>query len=297
MKSAAKAAFIFMLLSCLTGCEHLLNDYSVGEGEDCYDGEDNDGDGYIDCWDPDCGFQYVERACADGIDNDCDGNMDCWDSDCADSGECGCLVTCMARGYETGTQACGSSQCFCRIAYEDTFDDPESGFNEAEVEGVVWEYEDGGVYNIYVGKESWYAWSFLPTDTQYSDFTIEFDIKLRSSGDGHGGGVMFRVLDSTNHYKAIIGNGTYRMIKRENDEWETFVPWTLSDNINGSGIYNHVKISVIGSQISLCVNDALIDTIFDESTSLTSGFIALVGDTMTDAGADAVFDNLKLYDQ
>ncbi len=48
--------------------------------EDCFDGIDNDGDGDIDCLDPDCNCDF--EICDDGIDNDGDGDIDEDDSDC-----------------------------------------------------------------------------------------------------------------------------------------------------------------------------------------------------------------------
>jgi len=58
----------------------------------CNDLTDNDGDGLVDCFDPDC-FQFTvcaERgaACEDGIDNDGDGLIDCADSSCDGSAPC-----------------------------------------------------------------------------------------------------------------------------------------------------------------------------------------------------------------
>lgn len=56
------------------------------EGQEgfCFDGLDDDGDGLIDCADPDCAAQCVETGnCTDGIDNDMDGDTDCLDPDCA----------------------------------------------------------------------------------------------------------------------------------------------------------------------------------------------------------------------
>ena len=50
-------------------------------GDECSDGEDNDGDDAIDDDDPDC----HESSCADGLDNDVDGLKDCEDPDCADA--------------------------------------------------------------------------------------------------------------------------------------------------------------------------------------------------------------------
>ena len=66
-----------------------------GEAENstsaCADGDDNDGDGYIDCDDEDCeytdtcqavAFEGDESTCSDGIDNDGDGYIDCNDFSC-----------------------------------------------------------------------------------------------------------------------------------------------------------------------------------------------------------------------
>lgn len=50
----------------------------------CYDGLDNDADGWTDCGDPDCtesGFWEWCR-CADGVDDDGNGYVDCEDEDC-----------------------------------------------------------------------------------------------------------------------------------------------------------------------------------------------------------------------
>ncbi len=59
-----------------------------GEVEICDDGLDNDGDGYFDCADNDCGQTAIcqspehESRCDDGLDNDNDGTTDCADPDC-----------------------------------------------------------------------------------------------------------------------------------------------------------------------------------------------------------------------
>lgn len=69
--------------------------------EICNDGIDNDGDGLIDCADPDCaqdpacvkgcvptGLEGKGRTCSDGIDNNCDGLIDCTDPKCAKNKSC-----------------------------------------------------------------------------------------------------------------------------------------------------------------------------------------------------------------
>jgi hypothetical protein len=68
--------------------------------EQCHDGIDNDGDGLVDCADPECTndgscfhcnngqpptAEFGPGRCTDGQDNDCDGKIDCADSDCSAS--------------------------------------------------------------------------------------------------------------------------------------------------------------------------------------------------------------------
>ena len=68
------------------------------QGPDCFNGADDDGDGLVDCGDPDCGMEPgcsmtctpgPERLCNNGIDDDCDGAPDCMDRDCAMTPACG----------------------------------------------------------------------------------------------------------------------------------------------------------------------------------------------------------------
>lgn len=66
--------------------------------EDCTDDVDDDGDGEIDCADPDCfgrvgsegqTCEDLETSCLDGADNDRDGLVDCDDPDCDGEADCG----------------------------------------------------------------------------------------------------------------------------------------------------------------------------------------------------------------
>lgn len=58
---------------------------------DCADGNDDDGDGFADCADPDCAGApgCIETGhCADRVDNDADGARDCDDSECLGDADC-----------------------------------------------------------------------------------------------------------------------------------------------------------------------------------------------------------------
>lgn len=69
----------------------------------CNDGIDNDGDGRIDCADPDCAgtpdcCTPSPEICDDGVDQDCDMRVDCADPDCARSPLCCTPVPEMCTG-------------------------------------------------------------------------------------------------------------------------------------------------------------------------------------------------------
>lgn len=55
----------------------------VPEADNCGDGVDNEGDGLVDCLDPDCvGTPACIENCTNGVDDDADGMIDCADADC-----------------------------------------------------------------------------------------------------------------------------------------------------------------------------------------------------------------------
>lgn len=94
MRTKCFVSTITLSLLCL-GLAACDKSTSVGSRESiCDDGQDNDGDGLIDCDDPDCEddpacLPDTETICDDGIDNDRDGLTDCDDPDC--DGDPACL--------------------------------------------------------------------------------------------------------------------------------------------------------------------------------------------------------------
>ena len=93
-----------------TACFGLLHcDFEYG----CADGIDDDGDGLVDCEDPDCADQPAcnpvdVEVCDDTIDNDGDGATDCDDLDC--EADPFCTLACRDDSYEQNdTMLTGSS--------------------------------------------------------------------------------------------------------------------------------------------------------------------------------------------
>ncbi|MBW2702604.1 MAG: hypothetical protein JRF33_17430 [Deltaproteobacteria bacterium] len=75
-----------LCLVCAVGVTTCDSD-SAGGTENCANRIDDDGDGVVDCVDPDCRDSDICQSnpefCSDGLDNDLDGDVDCMDNDCA----------------------------------------------------------------------------------------------------------------------------------------------------------------------------------------------------------------------
>lgn len=105
--------------------------------EICGDGEDNDGNGLIDCVDPACRLlpECIED-CGDGVDNDQDGYADCEDADCAEAE--GCVEVCGdgADNDSDGLTDCEDPDCAslesCQEDCADGLDNDSDGLADCE---------------------------------------------------------------------------------------------------------------------------------------------------------------------
>ena len=94
--------------NCATDCGAAAADESGA----CFDGVDNDCDGFIDCADlADCQVG-LETSCTDGVDNDCDTFTDCADDECDGNAACPAGCSLLQQGEScTGDSQCCSNKC------------------------------------------------------------------------------------------------------------------------------------------------------------------------------------------
>lgn len=89
---------VFGLLVAIPACGGDDPDDIEDQEQACEDGIDDDGDGAIDCEDPDCIDRQLcgvpDEICDDGTDDDGDGFVDCEDDDCTDSCNVGDFENC-----------------------------------------------------------------------------------------------------------------------------------------------------------------------------------------------------------
>jgi S1-C subfamily serine protease len=137
----------------------------------------------------------------------------------------------------------------------------------------------------------------LPSNRKsYTDFLLQVHIE-QAEGPESLQGVIFRYQDAKNFYLfAIRGDGHYAIFKNEDDDYETLVTWTSSDQINlGSG-GNWLIVAAVGSRIRVFINDEAVDEIIDDS--FPTGEIGLtVGSFQEEVGAPVVyFDNVEVWE-
>jgi hypothetical protein len=116
----------------VSGC--LSPSFAELGSEACSDDRDNDGDGLVDCEDPDCAptglCEHLAGACTDGRDNDGDGLGDCTDPDCWDLEPC--LTRLAVCSSLDGSGCSHGLACHARL---------QDGLTECRVPGAIAEFD------------------------------------------------------------------------------------------------------------------------------------------------------------
>lgn len=121
------------------------------------------------------------------------------------------FVFACSTGVTLGAQ--GSDLATWPIVYQDNFEDPQSGWNVGETEHAARVYVDG-TYEIHVNDKWSIAWSRIPVNREFLDFSVEINAQVME-GTGEFG-FLFRYQDADNFYKFTMGeDGHYRLILQE----------------------------------------------------------------------------------
>ena len=134
------------------------------------------------------------------------------------------------------------------------------------------------------------------TTPGFTDFVLEVDARQLQGDLQSSFGILFRMQNPNQFYRyEITGNGMY-MLERHNGDgtWSRFVEdWQETAAIKqGVNQVNRLKVTAIGPNISIFVNDTLLFQAAD--SAYTSGTIALDAGTFTQPGLQVAFDNLKV---
>lgn len=134
-------------------------------------------------------------------------------------------------------------------------------------------------------------------EPQFSNFVVEVDGRQRAGQPDSSYGILFRVQDPQRFYRfEITANGLYVMERHNPDgTWTRLVQdWLPSDAINqGLNVANRLKVIANGPEITLYVNDILLQQVTD--ATYPSGAIALSAGTFGGNSLQVSFDDLVVY--
>ncbi len=130
----------------------------------------------------------------------------------------------------------------------------------------------------------------------FSDFILEVDGQLVGGSPSSTYGVLFRMQSPQEFYRfEISGDGMYILERHDADgSWVRHTEdWLDTVVVNqGIGATNRLKVTAVGENIAVFVNDVLLEEITDQSYA--AGNIALDVGTFDGGGARVTFDNLLI---
>jgi hypothetical protein len=155
----------------------------------------------------------------------------------------------------------------------------------------------GGKYTWKMtSKKSMGSFSF-PDMPTLDDLLIDVDIQMTGSSGNSGdqAGIVFRhsQADNSFYFFGVNPDGTYSLRMYDGSGWNDLIFLADTTLLKPKGL-NHLEIAMQGSQISLVINDTLVDS-FDDS-SLTEGTAGL-GLYLAAPGEDVsfVFSNFNVH--
>jgi serine/threonine protein kinase len=180
------------------------------------------------------------------------------------------------------------------LLLEDSFSDPESGWEEWESDEGLVGYGEGYYYVVGLA-EGIQIYGAGPQS--FSDLAVDVYATQISSGpsDRNAYGVMCRVQSDGNGYLLRVrGTGQYAIQRVVGDSFEFLVDWTESDVINTGNDTNHIHAVCDGTRLALIVNGELLAETEDDT--FTTGGLALTVTTFESEPTEVHFDDLLVLD-
>jgi uncharacterized repeat protein (TIGR02543 family) len=177
------------------------------------------------------------------------------------------------------------------VLFSDDFSD-EAGVwgTGSDEDGSVF-YETGWLHVVdYTGGPS----IITSAHQHFTDFILEVETKLVGGTDDNWHMVLCRYQDDANHYDfRISADGYYAIARFISGNGTALVEATQSSYINqGVDAVNLIHIECIGSNLSLSVNGHVLRTVTD--TAISSGDIALGGQSLAGSSTEIAFDNITV---
>ncbi|MBN1679468.1 MAG: SH3 domain-containing protein [Anaerolineae bacterium] len=213
------------------------------------------------------------------------------------------LVGCLLSAVLMAVLPAPSTHAQSGTMFQDTFDDPASGWETANSADWQTGYRQGAYYGDLGGESSWGYIQFKSSDPAWNlaDFTLEVDV-IPVANVGFAG-VVFRCIDQDSFYTFHVrpGTGEYRILRADQpyvENWGRLADWTYSPAVQIGGA-NRLGIRVEYSNLEFYINGQYVTTIQD--STYFNGWIGLfVGRTSDEyrAGqwASYTWDNVVISD-
>lgn len=177
------------------------------------------------------------------------------------------------------------------ILFQDDFADVDSGWDRAQSENAVTDYQDGASYHIAISSENYGAWT--NPYRNFTDVRVEVDTALQGGGEDNAFGIICRYANIDNFYVGMISSdGYYGFFQRNGGEGLQYLNMEnmlFSEAINLGGANNRVRLDCVGNTLTLYVNGVFVGETFDER--LSAGDVGLYAKTFSDTSTDVAFDN------
>lgn len=183
--------------------------------------------------------------------------------------------------------------CLARPICDD-FEDPASGWPQAEQPGEAEMGYLGGEYQILIMA---FRRGIAAARLSADEFDLETDARLISPAEGSYG-VCFGIEENLDHYAYLLNQDRQYSLWRETGwlPWslaqngDALVDWTYSPAIHPAPTPNHLQVQRVGDEIALYVNGQHLTTVQD-STHTGCLSVGVVAHTYWWPNVDARFDN------
>jgi len=144
-------------------------------------------------------------------------------------------------------------------------------------------------------KKSMQSW-VLKDFTAAENFTISMDARTVTGPTGADYNIIFNKLDNDNYYKFGVSDSVqkYCLYMYYLGQWQKLIPWTISDTIK-NGEVNNLKVVVVGSHITLYINENKVNQIIDDTFSMNTSMGISVELFNADQIGTFEFDNFNYH--
>lgn len=179
------------------------------------------------------------------------------------------------------------------LALEETFDQPTEQWDQSSTQVV------DGAYELRLDTPNYDSYGLLLGDGSQeftgiiADFEMVVDAQQTAGSIDSEYGIRFRQTGPGDYLLfSISSSGYYRLVRVQNNEYESVIPWTFEPQIEtGLNAINQLGVVAEGRDLVLSINGAELATATDDNPA--AGQLTLGVATFDEGGTIVRFDNVK----